>query len=250
VKEVKFPFLNKNFEEGKFKIEKGKKPYLKKDGKISEFEIWIVDGKYIRDNICEDFVNIGQHYVFDFIPKNEFWIAKEEDNGEEHFYIDYLLVENRLMKSGVSYDEASTLAEQVERKERNKSILFKKFKKIRNNPKIIEKVHKKLFKKFRNGINVWIVNGELVRDFFEISYTGGGHDKFYDFVPNKEIWIDNDISKEEIKFILLHEIHERNLMKKGMSYRKAHFSATEIEDFARHHKTKLNSLIKLEIIPD
>ena len=29
MKEAKYPFLNKNFEKGKFKIKKGEKPYIK-----------------------------------------------------------------------------------------------------------------------------------------------------------------------------------------------------------------------------
>jgi hypothetical protein len=249
MKGVKFPFLNKKFEEGKLKIEKGKKPYLKQDGKISEFEIWIVDGEYIRKNICEDFVNIGQHYVFDFIPKNEFWIAKEADEGEEHFYVDHLLIENRLMACGVSYDESVTLASRVEKKERNKSLIFQKLKK--GKPKksvLIKEIHKKLIGKYENGVEAWIVNGELVRDVFDIYFTGGGHDKFYNFIPDKEIWIDDDIPEKEMKFILLHEMHERNLMKKGMHYRKAHFSATGVEDSARQNPKKWNSLFNVEIM--
>jgi len=245
---IRFPFLNKKFEEGKFKIEKGKLPYIKQDGKISEFEIWIVDGEFIRNKICEDFVNMGQHYVFDFIPKNEFWIAKEADDGEEHFYVDYLLIENRLMASGVSYDESETIAAQVEKKERNKSLVAKNLKKIKSKKSsLVKKIHKKLFREY-GRLKVWIVNGELVRDFFDIYYTGGGHDKFYDFIPKNEIWIDDDIVKEERKFILLHEIHERNLMAKGMHYHKAHFSATEVEDFARQHPKKVDSLIRNELV--
>src|SRR3989339_323540 len=134
MREVKYPFLNKNFEKGKFKIKKGEKPYLKQDGKVSKFKIWIVDGEYIRKNICEDFVNMGQHYLYKFIQKKE----------------------------------------------------------------LIKKTHIKLLQELKNGICVWLINGEIVRDFFYSSFAGGGHDKVYNFIPKKEIWIDNDILKRLI----------------------------------------------------
>ena len=47
---------------------------------------------------------------------------------------------------------------------------------------------------------------------------------------------------------MLHEIHERNLMEKRISYKNAHYSATKIEDFARQNPKKINLLIKQEII--
>src|SRR3989339_426150 len=117
MKIAKFPSLNKDFEKGKIKIRKGKKPYIYQDGKISKFKIWIVDGEYIRKNICEDFVNLGQHYLYKFIPKNEFWIAKEAYEGEENYYVDHLLIENKLMASGVPYEKAYIIAAKTEKKE-------------------------------------------------------------------------------------------------------------------------------------
>src|SRR3989339_183282 len=187
MKIAKFPSLNKDFEKGKIKIRKGKKPYIYQDGKISKFKIWIVDGEYIRKNICEDFVNLGQHYLYKFIPKNEFWIAKEAYEGEENYYVDHLLIENKLMASGVPYNKAYVIAAKIEKKERQKSLIAKKIEK--ENPQ-----------------------------------------------------------EEERKFIMLHEIHERNLMEKRISYKNAHYSATKIEDFARQNPKKINSLIKQEII--
>ncbi len=55
-----------------------KKPYIKKFVEISHFKVWIVDGKYVRDNIDEEFNNYGQHYQFKFIPEKEFWIDRKE----------------------------------------------------------------------------------------------------------------------------------------------------------------------------
>lgn len=56
----------------KFRLKKGKKPYIKKICNLGRYNVWIVDSEFVRKNICEDFVNLGQHYTFNFIPKNEF----------------------------------------------------------------------------------------------------------------------------------------------------------------------------------
>ena len=101
-----------------------KKIYLKKLLSLSQFSVWFVDGEFIRKNICEDFVNLGQHYHFKFIPKNEFWLDCKK--SETHFFVDYLLVENRLMKKGVSFEQASKIADFAEKKERQRSSMFTK----------------------------------------------------------------------------------------------------------------------------
>lgn len=226
-----------------------KKPYIKKFSKISNFIVWIVDGRYIRNYIDEEFTNYGQHYKFKFIPKDEFWIDKERVPGEEKYYIDSMLVMNRLMAKGVSHDEAAKRADMTERRERAKEHLIKKEIEAGEKTKEeIEKVHKKLLKKYSNKkIKVWIVDGELVRDLFFLDFTEGGHDKVYLFIPKNEIWVDDDINEREIRYVLLHEVHERNLMAKGMNYDSAHKSSSEIEYYCRKNPEKLDKNLKNEI---
>ena len=60
-----------------------------------------------------------------------------------------------------------------------------------------KEVHERLWKKLENGVSVWIVSGRLVRSLFDIDFTAGGHDYVYEFVPENEIWIDNDIVEAE-----------------------------------------------------
>lgn len=220
-----------------------KKPYIKKYGKISKFTVWIVDGNYIRENIDEEFTNFGQHYRFRFIPKNEFWIDKEYGIGrEERFFIDHMLVENRLMGEGKSYNNALNKADMIERSERQKLKIIKK-KEV-----LIKKVCRKLLKKYsKNNLKVYIVNGRLVRSIFFIDFTEGGHDKVYNFIPKNEIWIDDDVNPKERKFILLHEVHERNLISKGLKYQEAHKESSEIEYYYRHNPKKIDKILSGEI---
>jgi hypothetical protein len=246
-----------------------KKPYIRKFSKIADFTVWVVDGKYIRENIDEEFSNYGQHYRFKFIPQNEFWIDKQKVPGEEKYYIDSMLVMNRLMAKGVSHDKAVRRADLVERRERAKEHLIKKgYEAKETREEEIQKIHKRLLKKYSNKkIKVWIVDGEAVRDLFFLDFTEGGHGFVYPFIPKDEVWIDDDVNREEIGFILLHELHERNLMKKGWAYafdeftpaiikkssenkkikKSAHFDSARLEYFCRKHPKQLDKKIREEI---
>jgi hypothetical protein len=240
-----------------------KKPYIKKYSEISGFKVFIVDGEYIRDKLDEEFTNFGQHYQFDFIPKNEFWIDKERVGWEYKYYINSMLTINRLLKKGVNYRKAIKIADKEERSERAKSGLMKRRIKLKKYPeKLIQSVHKNLLQKYSTKkIKVWIVSGELVRDLFFIDFTEGGHGYVYSFIPKDEIWLDDDLEPDEIKFVLLHELHERNLMAKGWCYdtdtranlktgkikKPAHPDSSRIEYACRRKKKNINEELKKEI---
>lgn len=226
-----------------------KKPYLRKFSKIAGFNVWIVDGKFIRQNIDEEFTNYGQNYRFGFIPKNEFWIDDEKVDGEEKYYIHSMLLVNHLMSKGISHDKAVKIADVAEKKERAKSKFMKAEKKIcKDKEKVLGVIRKKLLKEYSDGeVNVWIVDGEAVRSLFFLDFTEGGHEFVYHFIPKGEIWIDDDVRKDEVKFVLLHELHERALMKKGMDYDSAHKSSSEIEYYCRKHPKKLDRNLRKEM---
>jgi hypothetical protein len=226
-----------------------KKAYMKKYANVFGFKVWIVNGKYIRSNIDEEFTNFGQNYGFNFIPKNEFWIDKERSPGEEKYFIETMLAMNRLISNGIEEEKAAKIADRIERRERSKSKLMKRELKIKkHNGDIIKTVHKSLIKKYSNDkIKIWVIRGEVVRDLFFLDFTEGGHDKVYDFVPENEVWIDDDLSLNERNFVLLHELHERNLMSKGMKYDPAHKSSSEIEYKCRKHPKMLDKCIKKEL---
>lgn len=230
-----------------------KKPYLKNLGDFSNFKIWIVNGKYVRENLNREFTNFGQYSDYKFIPKKEFWIDQENSGNETKFFLTNMIVQNKLISMGKSFDYAHKKAELAEKKEREKSTYLKNaLKKIKHKPELLKRIHKKLLKKYsKEKIKVWIVNGELVRDLFFLDFTEGGNDQIYSFVPYGEIWLDDDLSPKELKFVLLHELHERNLMKKGWKYdsfkRGAHYSANEIEYFCRKFPQFTDAKIKEEI---
>src|SRR4030042_5046681 len=183
-------------------------PYIKKVDERGKLTVWIIDGSYIRGHIDEEFTNFGQHYRYPYIPLNELWIDHEGEHDETQFFVDHLLVEHQLMAKGMSYDKALVKADQVERRERRRTDDLNRL--THNGQKLpdAQGVHERLWKKLENGVSVWIVNGRLVRSVFDIDFTAGGHDHVYEFVPENEVWIDDDMVEEERSYVLLHELHE------------------------------------------
>lgn len=222
-----------------------KPPYLSKAGERGRIMIWIVDGTYVRTHIDEEFTNYGQHYAFKFIPENEFWIDREGAPDELTFFVDHLLLEHRLMAKGVPYDDALESADKAELKERKEAGDVGKLTKGGNLPDPV-KVHLSLWKHLTSGVSVWIVDGRLVRSVFDVDFTEGGHDHVYEFVPQNEVWIDNDLEEAERPYVLLHELHERNLMAKGWTYDRAHEDSSRLEYHLRHNPEELHPALARE----
>ncbi len=205
----------------------------------------MVDGTYVRTYLDEEFTNYGHHYSFDCIPANEFWLDKEAQPDEQGFFIDHLLMEHKLMAKGVPYDEALEAADKAEMAERKKAGDVKKLTKGGSLPDP-RQVHQRLWKTLESGVVVWIVDGRLVRSVFDVDFTEGGHDHVYEFVPENEVWIDNDLEEAERPYVLLHELHERNLMSKGWTYSNAHEDSSQLEYHCRHHPNELHSALAKE----
>ena len=221
-------------------------PYLSKADQRGDFQVWIVDGAYIRGHTDEEFTNFGQHYRYPYIPDMEFWIDQEAEHDERQFFIDHLLVEHELMAKGMPYGDALTKADETERKERRRAGDLAKVThqgQTLPDPAIVQE---RLWKKLENGISVWIVNGRLVRSAYDIDFTAGGHDHVYEFVPTATVWIDDAIEEMERGFVLLHELHERNQMEKGMSYSQAHAESSRMEFRCRHHPDELHDALAAE----
>jgi hypothetical protein len=226
--------------------EPAKAPYITHIDQRGELSIWVVDGSYVRGHIDEEFTNFGQHYRYSYIPKNEFWLDQEAEHDERMFFIEHLLVEHRLMEQGKPYAEALVEADKHERTERRRAGDMRKVTSNGNSLPNGAEMHEAIWKALESGITVWIVNGRLVRSTFDIDYTEGGHDKVYEFVPTNEVWIDDAIVEQERGYVLLHELHERNQMSKGMPYSEAHAESSKIEFRCRHHPDELHDALAAE----
>jgi hypothetical protein len=229
-----------------FSATRGNSPYIKRIDERGGMEIWLVDGEYIRGHINEEFTNFAAHSQFKFIPENELWVDQAANTDDQAFYIDNMLTMHRLLAKGESYNDALKGAEAEERRERRRAGDVSR---VTAGGGVLPQgkdVHVELWKKLQDGVSVWIVDGRLVRSVFDIEFTEGGHDHVYEFVPQGEVWIDNALEEAERPYVLVHELHERNLMAQGWTYNRAHASSSRLEYRCRQHPDELHDALVKE----
>jgi hypothetical protein len=74
------------------------------------------------------------------------------------------------------------------------------------------------------------VDGSMVRSLYKTDYTEGGHGYVYQWVPKRQIWVEKDLDRWELPFIVSHEYLELRLMReKGIKYDKAHEICAKVE---------------------
>lgn len=85
----------------------------------------------------------------------------------------------------------------------------------------------------KKGSFIREVDGGMVREKIDPYFVLGGHHLVYEYIPEGEIWLDAKMSKEVLKYTLVHECVERVLMERGVIYDTAHDYATATEKEAR-----------------
>lgn len=82
-----------------------------------------------------------------------------------------------------------------------------------------------------SGLPVMAVDGNFVRHKFYNDFVAGGNHERYKWVPEGEIWVDKVTTSDPntLQGTIIHEDKELGLMKKGMSYEKAHPIANKHE---------------------
>lgn len=158
-----------------------------------------------------------------------------------------MILMNRLLSRGFTRKQANKIATSAEIAERNKSKSILKLRSTKNKETVLKKVRKEFLRKYSGDVKVYLVRGDLVRSLFYPDFTQGGHDKVYKFVPKGEVWIDDDLFIKERVFVIIHELFERALMAKGMTYNKAHERASKIEYYCRTKPKMIEKILKREI---
>jgi hypothetical protein len=229
----------------KKKPEPRRLPYVRRLERRDGVSVWLVDGAYVRKNIDEEFSNFGHHHSCSEIPQDEVWLDQEAVPDEQRFFMHHARLERELMAQGKDYD---TAREEANRQERRMRLRAGDARNLHQGKKPMRAVlvHRRLWKTLGNGVQVWFVQGRLVRSCYDVEFTEGGHDYVYEFVPQDEVWIDDDIHEDERGFVLFHELHERNLMVNGMDYDTAHDAASRLERHYRNHLAELHEALARE----
>lgn len=101
-----------------------KKVYIKKYGHIKDedIEVWLVNGKAVRDRYKTDFIEGGHGYVYPWVPNNEIWLEDGPHIDKEGpVILLHEFLERTLMKyKKMSYDKAHDIAAKNEFPERHK----------------------------------------------------------------------------------------------------------------------------------
>jgi hypothetical protein len=178
----------------------------------------------------EEFTNFAIHDDFpELIPEREIWISEEVPEDEARLFAYNAAKRYDLLADGYDQDYAYDEGLKYEKALREKKDLAatdRDFSDI-SSQDIYLREYGKIY---NDGLTVWIVDGNLVRDLFDTQFVEGGNGYALPWVPKDEIWIDNELKEEEIPYIIKHEYVELKLMKDdGMPYEEAHHEAALAE---------------------
>ncbi len=217
-------------------------PHLVGRDPFRPLRVFIVDGAAIRSRIYPEFVYGGNNQRYPWNPKGEIWIDNAISAEEYPYTLAHELYEDELMRTeGLTYAVAHDSALMLEHRMRTvDSALCKQHE--ASLPKVrtidsdsiqelpiadsiqLHNIYRVPLDKFE-GLDVWVVDGPLIRRTIYPDFGFSGNDQVYYFIPAGEIWIDNSITCEETMFSIAAEATERRLMHEGQSYDDAYPAA-------------------------
>ena len=84
------------------------------------------------------------------------------------------------------------------------------------------------------GMEIWVANGEFIRNNVYVDFTNGGNPGRYAFVPESEIWVEAR-TPNDFAATCVHEFVECfNMIRKKKSYDEAHEIANRFERIVRN----------------
>jgi hypothetical protein len=73
----------------------------------------------------------------------------------------------------------------------------------------------------RGNLTIWIVDGSYIRGHIDEEFTNFGQHYRFSFIPENELWLDQQAEHDEKHFFIDHLLVELRLMKAGKSYAEA-----------------------------
>lgn len=202
-------------------------------GKAPKLTVKVVDAAKLRSQSLDfqEFGSVATHTQFHKIPPNEIWIADTVPEEERPLLIEGAEAEVVAHKQGQNESDAYEYGLAVERAERERDVA------IGGNRPLHDEVMPEIYVEhwqdiapFTNTLKVWIVSGIMVRNTLKTDWVEGGNAYVYPFMPEDEIWIEDQVKMEERDYVLVHEATERSLMKhEDLDYDQAHAFASNVE---------------------
>jgi hypothetical protein len=211
----------------------------------ADYTVYSVNGLAVR-NVAkpdEEFGNFATQDEFpNLIPKGEIWISEKLAAKEGVFFIAHALTQLKRQADGAT-DKAYDDGLEVERllREKLNGVEFRDGKPHKRVPDEIYLDNYTTIPDPQGPVEVWLVDGNLVRSYYKIDYTEGGHGYVYPWVPKPEIWVEDGVDHRELPYITCHEYLERRLMRDaGMEYDPAHEVCSTVEfDLRKNDRVKL-----------
>lgn len=105
-------YINNNLQKlllGEIKVGDGK-------GNITTFKVISVNGDYIKLNMNINFVEGGNGFVYDYIPKNELWVDNDIESKDYAPILLHELYEAILIRDyNLEYEKAHKMANELEK---------------------------------------------------------------------------------------------------------------------------------------
>jgi hypothetical protein len=79
-------------------------------------------------------------------------------------------------------------------------------------------------------LDAHLVDGEWIRNHLDIDFTNGAHHLTRPYIPREEIWVDREApGAGELEFLVRHQVRQRELMLRGVSYLRALARCNRVE---------------------
>jgi hypothetical protein len=199
------------------------------------WDVYSVNTSAVR-NIAqpdEEFGNFAARDQFpNLIPRGQLWIGEKTLNEEGIFFIANGLTQLKEKEHGTSPDKAYTKGLDIERtlREDITGLKFRDGKPHKRVPPKLYIEHYLTLPDPKFAVEVWLVDGSMVRSLYKTDYTEGGHGFVYRWVPKQQIWVEKDLDRWELPFIVCHEYLELRLMRdEGIDYDTAHEICSKVE---------------------
>jgi len=98
-------------------------------------------------------------------------------------------------------------------------------------------------------IDIWIVDGEKVRNDLDEEFTNFGEHFCYPVIPEYEFWLDKEAKPNERRFFIDHLLAEWRAMKSGMPFRKAINIGNNKEQLERKKTADLKKILNRRGVP-
>jgi hypothetical protein len=84
------------------------------------------------------------------------------------------------------------------------------------------------------GVRCYVVDGTFIRNGRDVDFTNGAHHLTRRYIPIDEVWVDLEApGAGELRFLVAHQLHERQQMLAGVDYLTALSRANRLERRAR-----------------